>query len=218
MTSRQQARVEGGHASIAGSEPAARPAPACEDQDGEALLQLTGAVKWFDATRGFGFIVSEDAEGDILIHFSVLKEHDRRSLPEGAMIECLVVQQERGLQARKVISIDLSQAVVPDLARPHGASADRIDPSSLLEEAGSFEAVRVKWFNRLRGYGFLVREEDDEQESSSSWRRPARRPHRSRARSAAQGANRKRPQGTPRGRGRSALIPSPSLRAAKLRR
>jgi CspA family cold shock protein len=127
----------------------------------EALVQITGTVKWFDATRGFGFIVSEEAEGDILIHFSVLKEHDRRSLPEGATVECLVVQQDRGLQARKVLSIDLTHAIIPEIVRPHAMPVDRIDPSSLLEEAGGFEAVRVKWFNRLRGYGFLVREGED---------------------------------------------------------
>ncbi|HYN46914.1 MAG TPA: cold shock domain-containing protein, partial [Allosphingosinicella sp.] len=130
----------------------------------EDLLHVTGAVKWFDATRGFGFIVSDEADGDILIHFSVLKEHDRRSLPEGAVVECLVVEQERGLQARKVLSIDVSQAIIPDFGRSQGTQADRIDPSSLLEEAGSFEPVRVKWFNRLRGYGFLVREDDCEQD------------------------------------------------------
>src|SRR5688572_27748766 len=83
-------------------------------RDDEALVKLTGTVKWFDATRGFGFIVSDSAKGDILVHFSVLKEHDRRSLPEGAVVECLVAEQERGLQARKVLSIDLSKAVVPD--------------------------------------------------------------------------------------------------------
>jgi CspA family cold shock protein len=161
MTSRQEARMESGGASIARCEPAARPEPAPHEPAAEELLCVVGAVKWFDATRGFGFIVSDEVEGDILIHFSVLKEHDRRSLPEGAMVECLVVEQERGLQARKVVSIDLSHAVVPELARPHGAPADRVDPSSLFEEAGAFEAVRVKWFNRLRGYGFLVRENDD---------------------------------------------------------
>jgi CspA family cold shock protein len=120
-------------------------------------------MKWFDATRGFGFLVSDDTEGDVLVHFSVLKEHDRRSLPEGAIVECLVAQQERGLQARKVLSIDLSNAVVPDFART-GSAAERVDPSALLEEAGEFELVRVKWFNRLKGYGFLVRETGDAQD------------------------------------------------------
>ena len=43
--------------------------------------QCTGRVKWFDATRGFGFLVSDDCEGDILVHFSVLKEHCRTTGP-----------------------------------------------------------------------------------------------------------------------------------------
>jgi CspA family cold shock protein len=124
----------------------------------EALTRIVGTMKWFDATRGFGFLISEQVEGDVLVHFSVLKEHDRRSLPEGAVVECLVAQQERGLQARKVLSIDLSHAVVPDFARNTGASGERIDPSALIDEAGDFEQVRVKWFNRLKGYGFLVRQ------------------------------------------------------------
>ncbi len=124
------------------------------------LVRLVGTVKWFDATRGFGFIVSDEADGDILIHFSVLREHDRRSLPEGAIIECLVADQERGLQARKVLDIDLSQAIQPEAGRSQSVG-DRIDPISLADEAGPFEPVRVKWFNRLRGYGFVVREADE---------------------------------------------------------
>ena len=129
----------------------------------EALVKLTGRMKWFDATRGFGFLVSDQAKGDVLVHFSVLKEHDRRSLPEGAVVECLVAEQERGLQARKILSIDLSEAVMPEprAARPAG---ERVDPSQLIDEAGAFEPVRVKWFNRLKGYGFLVREDDDSQD------------------------------------------------------
>ena len=129
--------------------------------DEVALVQVSGTVKWFDVTRGFGFIVSDQASGDILVHFSVLKEHDRRSLPEGALVECLVAEQERGLQARKILTIDLSQAIVPELTRPSGGAA-RSDPTSLLDEAGSFEPVRVKWFNRLKGYGFLVRNEESQ--------------------------------------------------------
>src|SRR6476620_5130699 len=122
MTSRKEARSEG-PASLAGSHEA--PRHEGHEGDEETLLPLTGIVKWFDATRGFGFIVSDEAEGDILIHFSVLKEHDRRSLPEGALVECLVVEQERGLQARKVLSIDLSAAVVPELGRGHAGHGDR---------------------------------------------------------------------------------------------
>ena len=145
---------------MGGSGAVAHPQPI--EPHSEALVQVTGTVKWFDATRGFGFIVSEEAEGDILIHFSVLKEHDRRSLPEGATVECLVAHQERGLQARKVLNIDLSHAVIAEAVRPHVPQGDRIDPSSLIDEAGAFEPVRVKWFNRLRGYGFLLRENEDQ--------------------------------------------------------
>jgi CspA family cold shock protein len=147
-----------------GSSPAPAESEAAPRDDDDSLIRVTGTVKWFDATRGFGFIVSDDVKGDILVHFSVLKEHDRRSLPEGAVIECLVAEQERGLQARKVLGIDLSKAVVPELGRNAAAHADRIDPAALLGEAGPFELVRVKWFNRLRGYGFLVRETDDTQD------------------------------------------------------
>jgi CspA family cold shock protein len=127
----------------------------------EALVKLTGTMKWFDATRGFGFLVSEGAKGDVLVHFSVLKEHDRRSLPEGAVVECLVAEQPRGLQARKILAIDLSQAVAPEPQRPAANAGERVDPSSLLDAAGEYEPVRVKWFNRLKGYGFLVRDEED---------------------------------------------------------
>lgn len=138
--------------------------PRADDQlYDESLRQITGSLKWFDATRGFGFLVSEDVPGDVLIHFSVLKEHDRRSLPEGAVVECLVAKQERGFQARKVLSIDLSHAVLPDVPRP-SSTGERIDPAALLDAAGGFEPVRVKWFNRLKGYGFVVREEEDGQD------------------------------------------------------
>ncbi len=132
--------------------------------DGDALQRVTGTVKWFDATRGFGFVVSEQVDGDVLIHFTVLREHDRRSLPEGAIVECLVAHQERGLQARKVISIDLSQALVPELTRAQADQSERVNPAALLDSAGQFEPVKVKWFNRLRGYGFLVREEGSDED------------------------------------------------------
>ena len=117
-----------------------------------------GVVKWFDVTRGFGFLVDDDQAGDILIHFSVLQPHGRRSLPEGARVDCLAVRRERGLQASAILSIDLSSAVEPlPRIRP---DANRVDPVAMLDQAGPFEPVAVKWFNRLKGYGFLVRNAD----------------------------------------------------------
>ncbi|AQR72386.1 cold-shock protein [Sphingomonas sp. LM7] len=115
-----------------------------------------GVVKWFDVTRGFGFLVADDSEaGDILIHFTVLQEHGRRSLPEGARVECVAVNRQRGLQAKEIRSIDLSEAIEAP-KRP----ADRVDRVRLIDDAGPFESVSVKWFNRLKGYGFLVRDAD----------------------------------------------------------
>jgi len=122
----------------------------------------TGRVKWFDATRGFGFLVSDDCEGDILIHFSVLKEHGRRSLPEGATVECIAAHQDRGFQARKILSIDLSTAL-PMPARPVHDSGERADRKALADAAGEYEPVEVKWFNRVKGYGFLNRAGEGEE-------------------------------------------------------
>ena len=123
---------------------------------GEEAFRVSGRVKWFDATRGFGFVVADGIEGDILVHFSVLREHNRRSLPEGALVECDVVRQDRGLQAIRVLSIDCTEAVAP---RPvsTASKADRQDRQALMDEAGAFEPVEVKWFNRVKGYGFVNR-------------------------------------------------------------
>jgi CspA family cold shock protein len=121
-------------------------------------IVATGSVKWFDGTRGFGFIVGDGGEGDILLHFSVLRDHNRRTLPEGTRVVCEVVERDRGLQAHRVISFDLSTATGPDADLIARRNADRVDPLQLEEDAGPFEPVRVKWFNQLKGYGFVVRE------------------------------------------------------------
>jgi len=122
-------------------------------------IRVEGRIKWFDATRGFGFLVSDQIDGDILVHFSVLRDHGRRSLPEGALVECIAEKQDRGLQARKILAIDLSN-VLPGAPRPSIPTADRADRKALTDAAGPFEPVEVKWFNRVKGYGFIVRVED----------------------------------------------------------
>ena len=117
---------------------------------------IVGRVKWFDATRGFGFVVSEGIDGDILIHFSVLREHGRRSLPEGAIVECVPMRLDRGLQAKRVISIDVGPAIVAE-PRPQRSTSKDVDRKALTDSAGEFEPVEVKWVNRVKGYGFVNR-------------------------------------------------------------
>ncbi|WP_265563972.1 cold-shock protein [Sphingomicrobium arenosum] len=122
----------------------------------EDSSEVSGRVKWFDATRGFGFVVSDAIDGDILVHFSILEAHDRRSLPEGATVELLAVRHERGWQAKEILDIDLSTAL-PQEPRSSISTAERADREALLKGAGPFEPVEVKWFNRVKGYGFVNR-------------------------------------------------------------
>jgi len=137
----------------------ATPVVANDEPASPAEPTVVGTVKWFDATRGFGFLVSDAIDGDILIHFSVLKEHGRRSLPEGAGIECTYAQQARGMQATRILSIDLSTSL-PCEPRAAIPLADRADREALTDAAGPFVSVEVKWFNRVKGYGFLVESEE----------------------------------------------------------
>ncbi len=130
--------------------------PECAGTDAPEMAPITGRVKWFDSTRGFGFLVSDDVEGDVLLHFSVLREHGRRSVPDGALIECIPMRLERGLQAKRVLSIDLSSAL-PVRPRSPISPAQQADRMALNAMAGEFEPVEVKWFNRAKGYGFLNR-------------------------------------------------------------
>jgi CspA family cold shock protein len=143
-----------------------QPEPAREEPSVPASAELElapvlGRVKWFDATRGFGFLVSDHIEGDILVHFSVLKEHGRRSLPEGALVECVPARLERGFQAKRILTIDVSDSVLP---APRAPAVHRPDRSGLAESAGDFEPVEVKWFNRAKGYGFLNRPGIDDED------------------------------------------------------
>jgi CspA family cold shock protein len=127
-----------------------------QDNGEEASVQITGKIKWFDAVKGYGFVVPDDDSGDVLLHFSVLRDVGRRSVPEGTTVICDTVERGRGRQALKIQSLDLSTAVSPeDIGRSSFSH-----PGMDVEVADEFEDVIVKWFNRTKGYGFVSRTQD----------------------------------------------------------
>jgi CspA family cold shock protein len=103
---------------------------------------VRGHVKWFDTTKGYGFVVSSDGEGDILLHGNVLRMFGFTSVAEGAEIVLRVQTTERGRQAVEVIDI------VPTAGPPQ-------PPPPGPEAAGPLEPARVKWFDRVKGFGFV---------------------------------------------------------------
>jgi CspA family cold shock protein len=118
---------------------------------------ISGRVKWFDIVKGYGFVTPTDGGGDILVHYNLLAPLGRKSLPEGATVSVVARQGARGRQASAILDLDLSTAVGPDPDRAQERASNRQDPLDFLDQAGDFEPVQVRWFNRAKGYGFLLR-------------------------------------------------------------
>lgn len=121
--------------------------------------RIAGRVKWFDMVKGYGFVTPDDGGGDILLHYNLLGPLGRKSLPEGAAVTVLARKGPRGRQAAEILELDLSGAIGPDPERSAERSANRVEPLDFIAEAGDFEPVQVRWFNRAKGYGFLLRDD-----------------------------------------------------------
>ena len=113
------------------------------------LIEVSGSIKWFDVAKGYGFVVPDGGGNDILLHVTILRRDGFQTAPEGARIVCEALNRSKGMQVFRVVSLDESTATHPAMhpARTHV----KVVPTS------GYEIAIVKWFNRVRGFGFLTR-------------------------------------------------------------
>lgn len=109
---------------------------------------LQGRVKWFDPSKGFGFVVSDDGGADILLHANVLRNFGQSSVADGSTIELSAQQTERGMQATTIL------AITPPDTQTTSPLADLADIDSEILDAAELEPARVKWFDKGKGFGF----------------------------------------------------------------
>lgn len=110
---------------------------------------VEGTVKWFDPSKGYGFLVPDNGGVDILIHHSTLRRGGHDILYPGARVKGTVVEREQGLQADSIVAVDNSNAQMPQAtSRPTALLAS-------IENVFEFQKAHVKWFYRIRGFGFV---------------------------------------------------------------
>ncbi len=97
-------------------------------------VMVTATVKWFNPTKGFGFVTMSDGTPDAFLHISTIEPLGFRNLPQGAIVECEIGDGPRGLQVKTVLAV-------------RNAEAD----ASGAEAEGT-----VKFFNSAKGFGFVV--------------------------------------------------------------
>ncbi|HMK89656.1 MAG TPA: cold-shock protein [Methylocystis sp.] len=123
-----------------------------EDKVELELVEVSGVIKWFDVAKGYGFVVPDDGAADVLLHVTTLRRSGFHSAQEGARIVCEAHRRAKGMQAFRVIAMDESTAVHPSQSAA-GRTHVQVTPT------GGYEIAIVKWFNRVKGFGFLTRGE-----------------------------------------------------------
>ena len=68
-------------------------------------MRIQGTVKWFNADKGFGFIVREDGGTDCFVHHSAIRAEGFKNLVEGERVEFEVVQGQKGPAAENVVKL-----------------------------------------------------------------------------------------------------------------
>ena len=119
------------------------------DQATLGVFEISGSIKWFDPSKGYGFIVPDGDLPDVLLHVTCLRRAGFQTAYEGARVVCEAVESPKGLNVVRILAMDESTAIHPSQLpqRTHVVVVPESD----------WERASVKWFNRIRGFGFLTR-------------------------------------------------------------
>lgn len=110
------------------------------------LDEMVTMAKWFDLSKGYGFLVTQSGL-DVLIHRKCVKKFGADTLWPGATVVAEVNSGEQGFFAVRIISMDESTA---------DKTSRRVDPHHDIKGTGGPKLMKVKWFNFKKGYGFLT--------------------------------------------------------------
>jgi len=133
--------------------------------EGSEAVRCSGRIKWFDPGKGYGFVVPDDPQvgdfRDILLHVTTLREAGVEAAAEGTPITFDCARRTKGWQVVRIH--DLGPTPTPS-ARHDGIRLDGRSANSpvrpVVDGDAAFEPAVVKWFNRTKGYGFVVRDSD----------------------------------------------------------
>jgi cold shock protein len=117
-------------------------------------LPVQGQVKWFNPNKGYGFVQLSDGTGDVFLHATALERIGLSAVQTGETLELRVAPGQRGPQVTEVISVDSTTAAP---SRPSRASF-RSPSDQATTEASVQETGTVKWYNAMKGFGFIVRD------------------------------------------------------------
>ncbi|MCO4841564.1 MAG: cold shock domain-containing protein [Yoonia sp.] len=120
-----------------------------DDIESDTAQVMTGVVKWFDPSKGFGFVVCDTGGPDVLLHANVLRNFGQGSVVDGSVISMTVQQSDRGIQAVKILTLTPPKGdqSTPPLRDMEEFTADEIAAQPVLP-------ARVKWFDKGKGFGF----------------------------------------------------------------
>ncbi len=116
---------------------------------------VEAVVKWFRTDRGYGFVELPDGQGDAFLHLTALRHSGRESVPTGAKLRVVVGGGRRGAQVTRVVEVDASSIVDPP-ERSLSVVARSLRRFAPGDSAAVDLTGRVKWFDSVRGFGFVA--------------------------------------------------------------